>query len=55
MTEWLIGNWEYLMLGLYVAEKIVKLTPTDKDDIIFDIILGGINKLVVGGKKKKDG
>jgi hypothetical protein len=39
MTEWLTGNWEYVLLGFYVLEKVVKLSPSKKDDIIFDSII----------------
>ena len=47
--EFMAANWEWIMLGFYVAEKVVKLTPTKYDDIAFDIIGGGIKKMV--GKK----
>ena len=41
-------NWEWFFLGFYVAEKVVKLTPTKKDDIIFDSIIKPIwNKFFV--------
>jgi len=33
------ANWEWFLLGFYVAEKIIKITPTKKDDIIFDSII----------------
>ncbi len=39
MSEWLAHNWEWLLLGFYTIEKIVKLTPTTKDDVIFDMVL----------------
>ena len=39
MMDWVIANWEWIMLGFYTLEKIVRLSPTDKDDIIFDAIL----------------
>ena len=32
--EWIINNWQYLLLAFYVVEKIVKLTPTKYDDIL---------------------
>lgn len=44
--EFLFQNWEYIMVGFYVLEKIVKLTPTDKDDIVFDIVFSGLKKLI---------
>ncbi len=47
--EWITGNWEYVLAAFYVAEKIVKLTPTDKDDILFDMIFDVVGKLA--GKK----
>ena len=39
MSEWLVGNWEYILLGFMVLEKIVKLSPSKKDDILFDSII----------------
>jgi hypothetical protein len=32
-------NWYWCLVGLYVAEKIVKATPTKYDDIVFDMII----------------
>ena len=46
MTEWLAQNWQYILTTLYIAEKIVKLTPTKYDDIVFDIIGSGLKKLI---------
>ena len=37
--EFVIQNWEWFVLGFMVLEKIVKATPTKKDDIIFDMII----------------
>ena len=37
--KWIIANWEYCLLAFYILEKVVKLTPTKKDDIIFDMIV----------------
>ena len=50
MTEWLLANWEWVMLGFYTLEKIVKLSPTDKDDIIFDTVLKPICEKLPFGK-----
>ena len=33
------ANWEWILLALYVVEKVVKLSPSKKDDVIFDMIL----------------
>lgn len=50
MTEWLIANWQWVLAALYVAEKVVKLTPWKYDDIVIDIIWGALRKLT--GKEK---
>ena len=39
MMEWVMTNWEWIKLGFYTLEKIVRLSPTDKDDIIFDMVI----------------
>ena len=44
MSEWIAANWEYVLVGIYAIEKIVKLTPTTYDDILFDMILKPIKE-----------
>ena len=44
MSEWLAANWEYVLVAFYAIEKIVKLTPTKYDDIVFDMILKPIKE-----------
>ena len=44
--EWLAQNWQYLLVAFYVAEKIVKLTPTKYDDILLEVVMGAIYKLM---------
>ena len=39
MMGFITSNWEWVLLGLYVVEKAVKLSPSKKDDVIFDMIL----------------
>ena len=39
MTEWLATNWEWVLLGFMVLEKIVKVSPSKKDDILLDSII----------------
>lgn len=46
MIEWLSANWEWVLLGFMVLEKAVKLSPTDKDDILVDMVFKGLIKLV---------
>lgn len=44
---WLAANWEVVLLAsLYVADKVVKLTPTDKDDFVVDVVYNTIKKLL---------
>ena len=44
----LTSNWEWVMLALYVIEKVVKLSPSKKDDVIFDMVLKPILNKVKG-------
>ena len=44
--EWLSNNWDLALAGFFLAEKIVKLTPTKYDDILIDMVWGGLKKLV---------
>ena len=31
-----VKHWEWILLGFMVLEKAVKLSPSKKDDILFD-------------------
>ena len=33
------SNWEWILLALYVVEKAVKLSPSTKDDVVWDMII----------------
>ena len=35
--EFIMNNWEHVLLAMYVLEKAVKLSPSKKDDVIFDM------------------
>ena len=48
--ETIMNNWEYILLAMYVIEKLVKLSPTKKDDVIFDMILSPIFNAIKGKK-----
>tara|TARA_R100001082_G_C4352286_1_gene155124 strand:- start:539 stop:691 length:153 start_codon:yes stop_codon:yes gene_type:complete len=50
MSAWLAANWEWVLLGFYTLEKIVKLSPSKKDDIIFDSFLKPIFNALTGKK-----
>ncbi len=45
---WITANWEWVLLAMYVIEKVVKLSPSKKDDVIFDMILKPIIDKVKG-------
>tara|TARA_B110000285_G_scaffold225107_1_gene282856 strand:+ start:1036 stop:1191 length:156 start_codon:yes stop_codon:yes gene_type:complete len=44
--EWLTFNWEWVLLGFMILEKIVKMSPSDKDDILLDVVFKGLTKMV---------
>ena len=46
--ELIVNNWEYVLLAVYVVEKLVKLSPSKKDDVVFDMILKPIMDKVKG-------
>ena len=50
MGAWIAPNWEWILLGFYVIEKVVKLSPSKKDDIVFDTILKPIFNALTGKK-----
>ncbi len=53
MSEFFQANYTWLVpVVLLIADKVVKFTPTKKDDFIFDILVKGIFKLF-GLKKFK--
>ena len=48
MLESLISNWEYVLLVLYVVEKAIKLSPSKKDDLVWDMIIKPIISKIKG-------
>ena len=52
MAEIISSNWQYFLLGFMILEKIVKITPTKYDDILFDMTKDVIMK--IAGKKGGD-
>jgi len=57
--EHVIGNWEYILLGFMIAEKIVKLTPPTLTIWGFpigkydDLVIDGIKEIIFKIAKKK--
>ena len=50
MSEWLTANWEWVLVGFYTLEKIVKLSPSKKDDVLFDSIIKPMFSMFTGKK-----
>tara|TARA_Y100000310_G_C20572968_1_gene758997 strand:- start:1148 stop:1294 length:147 start_codon:yes stop_codon:yes gene_type:complete len=42
--DWIADNYGLVLAIIMLAEKLVKLSPTKYDDIILDMIWGGIKK-----------
>ena len=51
MMSFLANNWEYVLLALYLLEKGIKLSPSKKDDLLWDMVL----KPIIGKIKDKVG
>tara|TARA_R110002167_G_scaffold148194_4_gene341097 strand:+ start:372 stop:521 length:150 start_codon:yes stop_codon:yes gene_type:complete len=49
MLSFITSNWEYVLLALYLLEKAIKLSPSKKDDLVWDMIL----KPIVDKLKKR--
>ena len=46
MLSLISQNWEWFLLALYVVEKVIKLSPSKKDDLVWDMVLKPIiNKI----------
>ena len=48
MLESIMANWEYFLLALYVLEKGIKLSPSKKDDLVWDMVLKPIVDKIKG-------
>ena len=48
MVSFITSNWEWVLLVLYVVEKVVKLSPSKKDDVIFDMVIKPIFDKIKG-------
>ena len=46
MVELLSSNWEYVVIGILSIDKIVALSPTELDDLIWTSIKKSIYKIV---------
>lgn len=48
MMSLITANWEWFLLALYVVEKVIKLSPSKKDDLVWDMILKPIVDKIKG-------
>ena len=46
--NFLINNWEYVLIGILAIDKVIALSPSDWDDLIWTSIKKAIYK--VAGK-----
>ena len=46
MVELLSANWEYALIGILCIDKVVALSPTEWDDLIWISIKKSIYKIV---------
>ena len=46
MLEFVSSNWEYIVIGILAIDKIVALSPTEWDDLIWTSIKKSIYKVV---------
>ena len=44
--EFIISNWEYIVIGILAIDKAVALTPSTWDDLIWTSIKKSIFKIV---------
>lgn len=50
--SWITINWQWIALGVMIADKIVAATPTKRDDLILTTIKD-ILRVLPGVKKPK--
>ena len=48
MFAFITSNWEWFLLGLYVLEKAIKLSPSKKDDLVWDMVVKPIVDKIKG-------
>jgi len=44
--EIIINNWEYILIGILAVDKVVALSPTEWDDLIWTSIKKALFKIV---------
>ena len=49
--EMLLENWEYVLIGIMVIDKVVALSPTEWDDLLWTSVKKAIYKMSGKGSK----
>ena len=44
--DWIASNWEYVLIGILSIDKVVALSPSEWDDLIWTSIKKAIYKVV---------
>ena len=48
--EWIVENWEYMLIAFMMIDKVVALSPSKMDDLAWT----SVKKFLVGVKVIKD-
>ena len=43
--EWIVANWEFILIGFLAIDKIVALSPSEWDDLIWTSVKKAITKV----------
>ena len=46
MLELLIGNWSYVIIAILAIDKVVALSPSKWDDLLWTVAKKAIRKIV---------
>ncbi len=52
LSQWILSHWEWILLGFFILEKVVKLSPSKKDDILLDTVIKPIFNALTPKSKK---
>ena len=44
--DMITAHWEWILIGFMILEKIVKISPSSKDDILLDSIIKPIFEML---------
>ena len=44
--DWVVANWEYMLIAILCMDKVVALSPTKWDDLIWTSVKKAIYKAV---------